>query len=123
MAQDAVTELAKAFIKHNLSGLIVYNKERTAVRTLNSNDGYATIFDISSSTIEMWLLRNGNLLSRIAIVNSKDPNLDTELCSLVSNIAIDYVDSKYEWPDKLPSNYETFSPSDWWKYGVNPTCM
>lgn len=120
MAQDAVTELVKAFIKHNLSGLIVRYDERTALRTLNSNDGYATIFNIGNSTIEMWLLHNGNLLSRIAIVNSKDPNLEAELCSLVADIAIDYADSKHEWPDELPSNYETFSPADWWKYGANP---
>ena len=118
--EQIALEVVKIFISSNMSGLLVHYNEAMAVRTVNNNDGDAIIFAITQSTIDVvHYNKDTKKASNIAIINSHDPDVPGELLEVIEIIKEDYVDSDCNWLD-LPNGYESFTPSDWWKYGGSP---
>lgn len=121
--EEIATEVVKTFIENRMSGIIIDHNNCIAVQTVGTSDGGNVIFAITSSIINVVYYNSNTKKSQsIAIVNSHDPDVPGQLKEIIGVVKDDYEDKVCQWPE-LPSGYESFEPSDWWKYGAAPDSM
>lgn len=114
-------ELVKIFISHGMGGLLIYHKGNYAVRTINAKDGGSHVFAITKNTIDVvYFNQLKKSITPIALINTHDPHVPDQLEDVVSQICEDYSDAEEVRWGKLPNGFQSFEPSDWWKYGAPP---